>query len=37
MLGSHYIDIRTEWSLLIVLFVLAGSILASLLIPQSKK
>jgi tellurite resistance protein TerC len=34
MLGAHYFDIPTEWSLAIVLFVLGASILASLLNPQ---
>ena len=34
MLGSHYFDIPTEWSLAIVLFVLGASILASLMNPQ---
>ncbi len=36
MLGSHYVDIPTEWALAIVLFVLGASILASLLNPQEK-
>ena len=36
MLGTHYIRIPTEWALAIVLFVLGGSILASLLNPQEK-
>src|ERR1039458_4657195 len=36
MLGSHYVDIPTEWALAIVLFVLGISILASLLHPQKK-
>jgi tellurite resistance protein TerC len=34
MLGSHYFDIPTEWSLAIVLFVLGASVLASLVHPQ---
>jgi tellurite resistance protein TerC len=34
MLGSHYFDIPTEWTLAIVLFVLGASILASLMNPQ---
>ncbi len=36
MLGAHYISIPTEWALGIVLFVLAASVLASLLNPQRK-
>ncbi len=36
MLGSHYVYIPTEWVLAIVLFVLAASILASLVNPQKK-
>jgi tellurite resistance protein TerC len=36
MLGSHYVNIPTEWALAIVLFVLGVSILASLLNPQEK-
>ncbi len=36
MLGSHYVDIPTEWALAIVLIVLAASILASLLNPQKE-
>jgi len=36
MLGSHYVDIPTEWVLAIVLFVLGVSILASLVNPQKK-
>jgi tellurite resistance protein TerC len=36
MLGSHYVTIRTEWALTIVLVVLGVSILASLLNPQKK-
>ena len=36
MLGSHYLNIPTEWALAIVLLVLAASILASLLNPQKK-
>jgi tellurite resistance protein TerC len=34
MLASHYVYISTEWTLTIVLLVLAASILASLLNPQ---
>jgi tellurite resistance protein TerC len=37
MLGSHYVYIPTEWVLAIVLFVLAASILASLVNPQEKR
>ena len=37
MLGSHYVDIPTEWALAIVLFVLGASILASLVNPQRKR
>jgi len=37
MLGSHYVYIPTEWALAIVLFVLAASILASLVNPQKEK
>jgi tellurite resistance protein TerC len=36
MLGSHYVNIPTEWALAIVLLVLGVSILASLLNPQKK-
>jgi tellurite resistance protein TerC len=36
MLGSHYVNIPTEWALAIVLLVLAASILASLVNPQKK-
>ena len=36
MLGSHYVSIPTGWVLVIVLFVLGASILASLLHPQKK-
>ncbi len=36
MLGSHYVYIPTEWVLAIVLFVLAASIVASLVNPQKK-
>jgi len=36
MLGSHYVYIPTEWVLAIVLFVLAASILASLVNPQKR-
>jgi tellurite resistance protein TerC len=36
MLGSHYINIPTEWALAIVLFVLATSIFASIVNPQKK-
>ncbi len=35
MLGSHYVNIPTEWALAIVLLVLAVSILASLISPQN--
>ena len=34
MLGSHYVNIPTEWALAIVLLVLGASILASLVNPQ---
>ena len=34
MLGSHYVEIRTEWALATVLVVLGTSILASLLNPK---
>jgi tellurite resistance protein TerC len=34
MLGSHYVQIPTEWALAAVLFVLGTSIIASLLNPQ---
>ncbi len=37
MLGSHYVDIPTEWVLAIVLFVLAASVVASLVNPQEKR
>ena len=37
MLASHYVDIPTEWVLAIVLFVLAASIVASLVNPQEKR
>jgi tellurite resistance protein TerC len=33
MLGSHYLEIPTEWALATVLFVLAASVVASLLHP----
>jgi hypothetical protein len=36
MLGSHYMNIRTEWMLVIVLSVLAASILASVLNPRKQ-
>jgi tellurite resistance protein TerC len=36
MLGSHYVEIPTEWSLTIVLAVLGTSILASLISPQKR-
>jgi len=36
MLGSHYVEIPTEWTLGSVLFILGASILASLLQPQKK-
>jgi tellurite resistance protein TerC len=35
MLGSHYVNIPTEWALGIVLLVLAVSVLASLISPQN--
>jgi tellurite resistance protein TerC len=37
MLGSHYIEIPTEWMLASVLFILGASILASLLHPQNQQ
>jgi len=36
MLGAHYVDIPTEWTLAIVLLVLGASIVASLRHPQEK-
>jgi tellurite resistance protein TerC len=36
MLGSHYVEIPTEWTLAAVLFVLAASVVASILKPQIK-
>jgi tellurite resistance protein TerC len=36
MLGSHYVNIPTEWALVIVLLVLGASILASLANPREK-
>ena len=36
MLGSHYVNIPTEWTLTIVLVVLGSSILASWLNPRTK-
>jgi tellurite resistance protein TerC len=36
MLASHYIDLPTEWTLALVLCLLATSILASLLNPRNK-
>jgi len=36
ILGSHYVNIHTEWALAIVVLVLGVSILASLLYPQKK-
>lgn len=36
MIGEHYVDIPTEWTLGIVLGVLATSILASVARPQQK-
>jgi tellurite resistance protein TerC len=36
MLGSHYVSISTEWSLAVVLTILAVSIFASLLYPEEK-
>lgn len=37
MLGSHYVDIPTEWALAIVLGVLGISVLASLVHPRKNK
>ncbi len=37
MLGSHYVDIPTEWALVIVLGVLGISVLASLVHPRKNK
>ena len=37
MLGSHYVNIPTEWALAIVLLVLGASILASVANPQKKR
>jgi predicted tellurium resistance membrane protein TerC len=36
MLGSHYVNIPTEWALAIVLSVLGLSVLASMLNPRKK-
>jgi tellurite resistance protein TerC len=36
MLGSHYVNIPTEWALAIVMVVLGGSIFASLVSPQKE-
>jgi tellurite resistance protein TerC len=36
MVASHYVDLPTEWTLAIVLSILAVSIVASLLKPQKK-
>jgi tellurite resistance protein TerC len=36
MLGSHYVNIPTGWALMIVLFVLGASILASLVDRRKK-
>lgn len=36
MLGSHYVNIPTEWALAIVLLVLAVSVLASLISPKNR-
>jgi hypothetical protein len=36
MLGSHYVNLPTEWALAIVLVVLAVSVLASLINPQNR-
>jgi len=37
MLASHYVEIPTGWALIIVLFVLGVSVLASLLNPKKKQ
>jgi tellurite resistance protein TerC len=37
MLGSHYVDMPTEWTLAIVLSVLGLSIITSLMNPQEKR
>jgi tellurite resistance protein TerC len=37
MLGSHYVDIPTEWALAIVILVLGVSVAASMLHPQTKQ
>jgi tellurite resistance protein TerC len=37
MLGSHYVDIPTEWALAIVILVLGVSVAASMLHPQKKQ
>ncbi len=37
MLGSHYVNIPTEWTLATVLLVLGTSVLASLMNPKKKK
>jgi tellurite resistance protein TerC len=37
MLGSHYVEIPTEWALAVVLLVLGTSVAASLLHPQKKR
>ena len=36
MIGSHYVDVPTEWALGIVLAVLATSVVASLVIPKKQ-
>jgi tellurite resistance protein TerC len=36
MLGSHYISVPTEWMLATVLFVLASSVVASIVKPRTK-
>jgi len=36
MIGSHYVDIPTEWALGIVLGVLATAVVASLVIPKKQ-
>ncbi len=37
MIGSHYVNVPTEWALGIVLAVLAGSIAASLAWPPRRR
>ena len=36
MLGSHYVDIPTEWMLATVLFILLSSVVASLVKPKAQ-